>query len=68
MKYKKYFNVFLFQEYYLVGGLGDIAGAYDSMKEIKVLFSNPKVRSDNIEIIDRDTWRLQNDYMSKMWK
>ena len=52
-KYKKYI-IFQYDDCYPTGGLGDITGSFDTIKDA-VDYANAH-REDNTEIVDRDTW------------
>ncbi len=51
---KKYI-VFAYCDYYPCGGLGDMQGSFDTIKEARESVKGSYY--DNIDIIDRDTWK-----------
>lgn len=54
--FKKYI-LFRFTWHYPAGGLGDIAGSFDSIDEAKA-FNESEGAVDTSEIVDRDTWKV----------
>lgn len=52
---KKYI-LFGYDQYYPFGGLHDIKGSYDTLLEARR--AKTKDRSDNHDIVDRDSWKI----------
>lgn len=63
MKYKKYI-VLKWDQYYPIGGLGDISDSFDDLAEAEAHAdgSDDSWKSDYSMIVDRDTWKEVRDF------
>lgn len=66
-KYKKYI-VFGIEGYYPAGGLGDVSASFDTLKEAKKHGDTLSEQGQCVDVVNRDTWKLDAQNLMDGWK